>query len=141
MTLASFGAENEDEASQVGTYTEVEVTNADTAAGLVTPPPTAQSKLSPQGPTTRSKSARKVSCGQILAAFPVCNEVAAYTPVCFVMFALESALAVLGNCTKTARHHSRSMLCVEVWCQEHTLLLGCSMHCSIYKGPQCAVIS
>ena len=66
MTLAYFDAENEEWASQVGTYTETEVTNANTAAGLVTPPPTAQS---PQGPTTRSKSARKVSCGQI-GCFP-----------------------------------------------------------------------
>ena len=97
MTLAYFDAENEEGASQVGTYTETEVTNANTAAGLVTPPPTAQSKMSPQGPTTRSKSARKVSCGQILAAFPVCNEDAAYAPVRFVMFALESALAALGQ--------------------------------------------
>ncbi len=69
MTLACFGAGNEEGSLQVGTYTEVEVTNADAAAGLFTPPPTAQSKLSPQGPTTRSKSARKVSCGQLLAAF------------------------------------------------------------------------
>ena len=69
MTLAYFGAENEEGASQAGTYTEAEVMDADTAAGLVTPPPTAQSKMSPQGPTTRSKSARKVSGGQVLAKF------------------------------------------------------------------------
>ncbi|DBB17227.1 TPA: hypothetical protein ACH3X3_014285 [Trebouxia sp. C0006] len=56
---SSLTAENGEGASQVGTYTETEVTNANTAAGLVTPPPTAQSKMSPQGPTTRSKSARK----------------------------------------------------------------------------------
>ncbi len=115
MALAYFDAENEEGASQVGTYTEIEVTNADTAAGLVTPPPTAQSKLSPQGPTTRSKSARKVSCGQILAAFPFGNEVAANTPVRFAMFALAGASAALGSCTKIAWRHSRSMLCVEAW--------------------------
>ncbi|KAL0028209.1 hypothetical protein WJX79_001912 [Trebouxia sp. C0005] len=56
---SSLTAGNEEGLSQVGIYTETEVTNADTAAGLVTPPPTAQDKLSPQGPTTRSKSARK----------------------------------------------------------------------------------
>lgn len=74
MTLACFGAGNEEGLSQVGIYTETEVTNADTAAGLVTPPPTAQDKLSPQGPTTRSKSARKVSCGRVLAAFSFCRK-------------------------------------------------------------------
>ncbi len=97
MTLACFGAGNEEGSSQVGTYTEAAVTNADTAAGLVTPPPTAQSKLSPQGPTTRSKSARKVSGGQILDAFPFCNEVAADTAVRFAMFALAAASAALGS--------------------------------------------
>ncbi|DBA75241.1 hypothetical protein WJX77_008108 [Trebouxia sp. C0004] len=57
---SSLTAGDEEGSSQVGTYAEGEVTNGDTAAGLVTPPPTAQSKLkSPQGPKTRSKSARK----------------------------------------------------------------------------------
>ena len=97
MTLAYFDAESEEGASQVGTYTEVEVTNADTAAGLVTPPPSAQSKLSPQGPTTRSKSARKVSDVQVLAAFSFFNEVAANTPMRFVRFALAAASAALGS--------------------------------------------
>ena len=71
MTLACCGAANEEGSSQVGTCTEVEVTNADTAAGLVTPPPTAQSMLLPQGPTTRSKSARKVSGGQTFGCFAI----------------------------------------------------------------------
>ncbi len=97
MTLAYFDAESEEGASQVGTYTEVEVTNADTAVGLATPPPTAQSKLSLQGPTTRSKSARKVSDVQVLAAFSFYNEVAANTPVRFVRFALAAASAALGS--------------------------------------------
>jgi len=113
MTLAYFDAESEEGASQVGTYTEVEVTNADTAAGLVTPPPTAQSKLSPQGPTTRSKSARKVSDVQVLAAFSFCNEVAANTPMRFVRFALAAASAALGSAPRqrgiTARQYLQSL--------------------------------
>ena len=39
-----------------------EMTSSSVQAGLVTPPPAAQPNVSPQGPTTRSKSARKVSC-------------------------------------------------------------------------------
>ena len=43
-----------------------DVTNTDTLPAFATPPPMAQSKASPQGPTTRSKSARKVRCSMRL---------------------------------------------------------------------------
>lgn len=45
-----------------------EMTRSSVQAGLVTPPPAAQPNVSPQGPTTRSKSARKVSCERRLSS-------------------------------------------------------------------------
>lgn len=85
-------------ASVDGDAVLTEATNTASSASFITPPRCAMSKTSPQGPVTRSKSARKVSTHDMADLMPASQRV----PVAHTSYSKSSEIPLLLCCLATS---------------------------------------